>query len=168
MVDMTGGVERVTQLGAGINYIISFICLPGPQGLWPPFNVRLRFDDTCMHSQLTLSLLLSAPPPPSNLLDKIACGIAHAKGPLDWPHSVRAMRVKHLELAKKRAEDESLPHSDVSDIIALFHLSELCLWLRGESPPLSPSYKTNTHIALDGPADFYPDIRDSGHYPSST
>ncbi|KIL58755.1 hypothetical protein M378DRAFT_200399 [Amanita muscaria Koide BX008] len=55
------------------------------------------------------------PVPPSNLLDKIARGIAHAKGPLDWPHSVRATRVKLVELAKKRAKDESLQHSDVSD-----------------------------------------------------
>ena len=55
------------------------------------------------------------PVPPSNLLDKIARGVAHGKGPLDWPHSVRATRVKLLELAKKRAKDESLQPSDVSD-----------------------------------------------------
>lgn len=40
--------------------------------------------------------------------------------------------------------------------------------LRGESPPLSSGYKTNIHTPLDGPADFYPDMHNSGPYPSST
>ncbi|KAF8623688.1 hypothetical protein AX17_007386 [Amanita inopinata Kibby_2008] len=48
------------------------------------------------------------PVPPSNLLDKIARGVAQAKGPVDWPHSVRATRVKLLELAKIRAKEEAL------------------------------------------------------------
>ncbi|KAF8628036.1 hypothetical protein AX15_004151 [Amanita polypyramis BW_CC] len=47
------------------------------------------------------------PVPPSNLLDKIARGVAHAKGPADWPHSIRATRVKLLELAKIRAKEEA-------------------------------------------------------------
>lgn len=44
--------------------------------------------------------------PPSNLLDKIARGVSQAKG--DWPHSIRATRVKLLELARVRAKEESL------------------------------------------------------------
>lgn len=46
--------------------------------------------------------------PPSNLLDKIARGVANAKGPVDWPHSIRATRVKLLELARARAKEEAL------------------------------------------------------------
>ncbi|PFH53170.1 hypothetical protein AMATHDRAFT_73710 [Amanita thiersii Skay4041] len=48
------------------------------------------------------------PVPPSNLLDKIARGVSQAKGSLEWPHSIRATRVKLLELARKRAKEDSL------------------------------------------------------------
>ncbi|CAA7267071.1 unnamed protein product [Cyclocybe aegerita] len=48
----------------------------------------------------------NGPVPPSNLLDKIARGVAQAKGPADWPHSIRATRVKLLELARARAKEE--------------------------------------------------------------
>ncbi|PPQ76238.1 hypothetical protein CVT26_008146, partial [Gymnopilus dilepis] len=51
----------------------------------------------------------NGPVPPSNLLDKIARGVAHAKGPLDWPHSIRATRVKLLELARSRAKEDAAP-----------------------------------------------------------
>lgn len=44
--------------------------------------------------------------PPSNLLDKIARGISAAKGPNDWPHSIRATRIKLLELARRKAQEE--------------------------------------------------------------
>ncbi|KAL4072680.1 hypothetical protein V8B97DRAFT_2006508 [Scleroderma yunnanense] len=44
--------------------------------------------------------------PPSNLLDKIARGIIAAKGPNDWPHTIRATRVKLLELARNKAHEE--------------------------------------------------------------
>lgn len=43
--------------------------------------------------------------PPSNLLDKIARGVSHAKGPNEWPHSIRATRAKLLELARIRAKE---------------------------------------------------------------
>lgn len=46
--------------------------------------------------------------PPSNLLDKLARGIAAAKGPNDWPHTVRATRVRLLELARVKAQEETL------------------------------------------------------------
>lgn len=45
--------------------------------------------------------------PPSNLLDKIARGVSHAKGPLDWPHSLRATRVKLIELSRLRAKEQA-------------------------------------------------------------
>ena len=48
------------------------------------------------------------PIPPSNLLDKIARGVSQAKGPSDWPHSIRATRVKLLELARSRAKEDAL------------------------------------------------------------
>ena len=46
----------------------------------------------------------NGPVPPSNLLDKIARGVADAKGD-DWPHSLRATRAKIVELARVRAKD---------------------------------------------------------------
>lgn len=54
--------------------------------------------------------------PPSALLDKIARGVSQAKGPLDWPHSMRATRAKIVELARMRAR-EALNES-ASDTIA--------------------------------------------------
>lgn len=39
--------------------------------------------------------------PPSNLLDKIARGVAEKKG-ADWPHSLRATRVKLIEICRAR------------------------------------------------------------------
>lgn len=48
----------------------------------------------------------NGPVPPSNLLDKIARGISAAKGPNDWPHSIRATRMKLLELARRKAQEE--------------------------------------------------------------
>ncbi|KIM40509.1 hypothetical protein M413DRAFT_162973 [Hebeloma cylindrosporum] len=50
----------------------------------------------------------NGPIPPSNLLDKIARGVSQAKGPADWPHSIRATRIKLLELARARAKEEAL------------------------------------------------------------
>ena len=50
----------------------------------------------------------NGPIPPSNLLDKIARGVSQAKGPCDWPHSIRATRVKLLELARSRAKEDAL------------------------------------------------------------
>jgi hypothetical protein len=47
------------------------------------------------------------PVPPSNLLDKIACGVAQAKGPNEWPYSLRATRAKLVELCRARAKEVS-------------------------------------------------------------
>lgn len=44
--------------------------------------------------------------PPANLLEKIARGVAQAKGPNEWPHSLRATRVKLMELARNRAKED--------------------------------------------------------------
>ena len=50
----------------------------------------------------------NGPIPPSNLLNKIARGVSQNKGPSDWPHSIRATRVKLLELARSRAKEDAL------------------------------------------------------------
>lgn len=50
------------------------------------------------------------PVPPSNLLDKIARGVAQAKGSSEWPYSLRATRVKLVELCRARAKDVSAEH----------------------------------------------------------
>lgn len=53
----------------------------------------------------------NGPVPPINLLDKVARGVIQAKGTTDWPHSIRATRVKLLELARARAKDEAASDS---------------------------------------------------------
>ena len=67
----------------------------------------------------------NGPVPPSNLLDKLARGVAKVKNPVDWPHSIRATRAKIVELARIRArevKDESASdtiveeESDSSDV----------------------------------------------------
>ncbi|KAF8896302.1 hypothetical protein BD779DRAFT_1796717 [Infundibulicybe gibba] len=57
----------------------------------------------------------NGPIPPSNLLDKIARGVSQAKP--DWPHSLRATRVKLIELARTRAKDDacSIAEEDPDD-----------------------------------------------------
>ncbi|KAJ4500861.1 hypothetical protein C8R41DRAFT_913933 [Lentinula lateritia] len=59
----------------------------------------------------------NGPIPPSNLLDKIARGVANAKGPAEWPHSLRATRVKLIEIARQRAKEDPPrgPKSVVTD-----------------------------------------------------
>ena len=47
------------------------------------------------------------PVPPSNLLDKIARNVAQAKGPSDWPYSLRSTRAKLVELCRVRAKEAS-------------------------------------------------------------
>ncbi|KAL0573219.1 hypothetical protein V5O48_008739 [Marasmius crinis-equi] len=65
------------------------------------------------------------PIPPSNLLDKIARGVSSAKGPNEWPHSLRATRVKLIEISRQRAKDDhstrhSKPVMDENDEIGYF------------------------------------------------
>ncbi|KAF7970087.1 hypothetical protein HWV62_25076 [Athelia sp. TMB] len=48
----------------------------------------------------------AGPLPPANLLDKIARGVAHAKG-ADWPHSARATRAKLVDLARSKGAAEN-------------------------------------------------------------
>lgn len=81
----------------------------GPDDLewdWKPDQVRLltrTLDALPPH----LVTPFNGPIPPSNLLDKIARGISDAKGPIDWPHSIRATRVKLIELSRVRAKEQA-------------------------------------------------------------
>jgi hypothetical protein len=60
----------------------------------------------------------NGPIPPSNLLDKIARGVTQAKGE-DWPHSLRATRVKIIELARTIAEEDSKPKKTIPEESAM-------------------------------------------------
>lgn len=57
----------------------------------------------------------NGPIPPSNLLDKIARGVIQAKGPIEWPHGIRATRVKLIELSRQRAKDEQA-HNTITEV----------------------------------------------------
>jgi len=82
---------------------------------WKPEQIRLvtRTLDALPSHLLTP---FNGPVPPSNLLDKIARGLTHAKGPIDWPHSLRATRAKIVELA--RTLSQGSVDGDASDTIA--------------------------------------------------
>ncbi|RPD60139.1 hypothetical protein L226DRAFT_545760 [Lentinus tigrinus ALCF2SS1-7] len=79
---------------------------------WTPEQTRLlsRTLDALPSHLLTP---FNGPVPPSATLDKIAKGIIHAKGPAEWPHSLRATRAKIIELARLRVKDDT-----ASDTIA--------------------------------------------------
>jgi transcription factor SPN1 len=53
------------------------------------------------------------PVPPSNLLNKIARGVGQAKGPSDWPYSLRSTHAKLVELCRARAKEVSAKQGDV-------------------------------------------------------
>ncbi|KAI0367814.1 hypothetical protein BV20DRAFT_949599 [Pilatotrama ljubarskyi] len=63
----------------------------------------------------------NGPVPPSNLLDKIAKSVICAKGPIEWPHSLRATRAKIIELARLRASEDTssdtIAEEEPSDIL---------------------------------------------------
>ncbi|KAI0663879.1 hypothetical protein C8Q70DRAFT_907296 [Cubamyces menziesii] len=73
---------------------------------WKPEQTRLllRTLDALPSHLLTP---FNGPVPPSNLLDKIARGVIAAKGPVEWPHSLRATRAKIVELARLRGVEDN-------------------------------------------------------------
>lgn len=79
--------------------------LEDPAAVWKDEEVRLLFR-TLDALPAHLITPFNGPVPPSNLLDKIARGISAAKGPNDWPHTIRATRIKLLELARVKAQEE--------------------------------------------------------------
>ncbi|KAG6374407.1 hypothetical protein JVT61DRAFT_4444 [Boletus reticuloceps] len=76
-----------------------------PNAVWKEDQVRL-LSRTLDALPAHLVTPFNGSVPPSNLLDKIARGISAAKGPNDWPHSIRATRVKLLEVARREAREE--------------------------------------------------------------
>ncbi|KAJ7773426.1 hypothetical protein B0H16DRAFT_1660461 [Mycena metata] len=74
----------------------------------------------------------NGPIPPSNLLDKIARGVTQAKGE-DWPHSLRATRVKLIELARTMAEEDSKPRKSIPEE------SDMDYFRSSSRPPISSS-----------------------------
>ena len=80
----------------------------------PPFPRFLALKQTLDALPSHLLTPFNGPVPPSNLLDKIARGVAEAKGPAGWPHSQRATRAKIVELARRRAR-ESTPITGIAE-----------------------------------------------------
>ncbi|KAJ7650136.1 hypothetical protein FB45DRAFT_1017539 [Roridomyces roridus] len=84
---------------------------------WKPDQIRLlrrTLDALPPH----LMTPFNGPIPPSNLLDKIARGVTQAKGE-DWPHSLRATRVKLIEVARAIAEEDCKPRKSIPEESAM-------------------------------------------------
>lgn len=71
------------------------------------FTNSRRFFQTLDALPAHLVTPFNGPIPPANLLDKIARGVSEAKGPVEWPHSLRATRVKLIELSRLKAKEEA-------------------------------------------------------------
>ena len=125
---------------------------PSPsQPALSPFYLAFKQTLDALPSHLLTPF--NGPVPPSNLLDKIARGVAEAKGPADWPHSQRATRAKIVELAQRRAR-ESTPIVGIAE--------ESC----EEDEPrevLQPSSRINRRRPLyrQSSMDFIPDLESS-------
>ncbi|KAI6042853.1 hypothetical protein EDC04DRAFT_2654997 [Pisolithus marmoratus] len=76
-----------------------------PAAVWKDEEARL-LSRTLDALPAHLITPFNGPVPPPNLLDKVARGISAAKGPNNWPHTVRATRIKLLELARVKAQEE--------------------------------------------------------------
>ena len=115
-----------------------------------PFPRFLALKQTLDALPSHLLTPFNGPVPPSNLLDKIARGVAEAKGPADWPHSQRATRAKIVELARRRAR-ESTPIAGIAE--------ESC---EDEEPReiLRPSSRVNRRRTLyrQSSMDFIPNV----------
>ena len=72
------------------------LTFPHPLISFSPSSRVKQTLDTLPSHLLTPSNVLA---PASNLLDRIARGVADAKGPVGWPHSQRAICAKIVELA---------------------------------------------------------------------
>ncbi|KAH9994809.1 hypothetical protein BJV77DRAFT_280235 [Russula vinacea] len=71
-----------------------------------PLTIHISSSDSRC-SSCSRTHPLHWPVPPSNLLDKIARNVAHAKGPSDWPYSLRSTRAKLVDLCRVRAKEVS-------------------------------------------------------------
>ncbi|KAG9314977.1 hypothetical protein JVU11DRAFT_4086 [Chiua virens] len=118
-----------------------------PNAVWKEDQVRLlvrTLDALPAH----LITPFNGPVPPSNLLDKIARGISAAKGPNDWPHSIRATRIKLLELARRKAQEErrrAVLGEHSASLSEVLGQSDAC-GTRTPDPPEVFQVRTNTPI----------------------
>lgn len=124
----------------------AFSCLSVFSSLFPLY---LAFKQTLDALPSHLLTPFNGPVPPSNLLDKIARGVAEAKGPAAWPHSQRATRAKIVELAHHRTR-ENTPIAGIAEEPG-----------EGEEPReiLKPSSRINRRKAMQRQSsmDFIPD-----------
>ncbi|KAJ3479525.1 hypothetical protein NLI96_g8992 [Meripilus lineatus] len=124
---------------------------------WKPEQTRLLTLDALPAHLLTP---FNGPIPPSNLLDKIAKGVIKAKGPLDWPHSLRSTRAKIVELARERAKE--CTDGDTSDTIAEEESngSDVPLQQTTNTGPKRPLYRQSS---MDFMQTAKIDIKDNGN-----
>lgn len=61
--------------------------------------------------------------PPPNVLDKLARNVASSRSALEWPHSVRATRIKLHELSRRKTVQKAIerhtpaPHSAARAVV---------------------------------------------------
>jgi len=72
-----------------------------PPNSFSPSSLFLALKQTLETLPSHLLTPFNGPVPPSNLLDKIACGVADGKGPADRPRFQPATRSKIVELARR-------------------------------------------------------------------
>lgn len=84
-------------------------CFSASQTRIDPGLVQQTLDALPAHKMTPFN----GPVPPSSLLDRIAKGVLDAKGPAEWPHSLRQTRAKIIELCRLRATEDT-----ASDTIA--------------------------------------------------
>ncbi|KAI5983355.1 hypothetical protein EDD15DRAFT_2316093 [Pisolithus albus] len=123
-----------------------------PAAAWKDEEVRL-LSRTLDALPAHLITPFNGPVPPSNLLDKVARGISAAKGPNDWPHTIRATRIKLLELARVKAREERYAniHEEVDDMTCSTSAN------KSEKPSRTPDplevlqQRTNTPLGVRRP-----------------
>ena len=85
--------------------LLTRVCLQSPPIYHIPFTNHTPQTLDALPAHVLTPFI--GPVPPSNLLDKIASGVAQAKGPNEWPYSLRATRSKLVELCRARAKEVS-------------------------------------------------------------
>lgn len=126
--------------------------LEDPAAVWKDEEVRL-LSRTLDALPAHLITPFNGPVPPSNLLDKIARGISAAKGPNDWPHTVRATRIKLLELARIKAREERYAnlHEQVDNTTRSSSASKSEKRSRTPDPSEVLQQRTNTPLGVRRP-----------------
>ncbi|KIK16130.1 hypothetical protein PISMIDRAFT_25165, partial [Pisolithus microcarpus 441] len=126
--------------------------LEDPAAVWKDEEARL-LSRTLDALPAHLITPFNGPVPPSNLLDKIARGISAAKGPNDWPHTIRATRIKLLELARVKAHEERYAsiHEQVDDTTRSSSVNKSEKRSRTPDPSEVLQQRTNTPLGVRRP-----------------